>query len=84
MFSKEVSPEEIDSILKPGEDIEEAVALSTFRFEAPKIVIKMTASDNELNNELGVNDPYDIGMFSTQKADGAAAPEEWNLVFKME
>jgi hypothetical protein len=33
-------------------------------FRAPKIIIRMTACEQELNPELGLDDPYDIGIFS--------------------
>jgi hypothetical protein len=51
-------------------------------FRAPKIIIRMTACEQELNPELGLDDPYDIGIFSMQKAEGEIETQT-RLVFEM-
>ena len=43
--------------------------LSTFKFKIPQIDVFFTAEKKELKIELGIDDPYDVGIFSFKDSE---------------
>ena len=49
---------------KEKEPVNSKIVQSTFKFLIPEIDVFFTAENSELKSELGVDDPYDVGIFS--------------------
>lgn len=61
------SPSKISK--KEKEQINSKLIQSNFKFTIPQIDVLFTAEKRELKSELGIDDPYDVGIFQFEDSD---------------